>query len=211
MARKHLQPLAVNRSRLVGVVDDSARKLIIFMLLHLVLSPFVLITADTLNEGRNNNQAAQMLNSSKQQSATASNVNANVNSVRTNCTGDDLTQSIVQNSAAEGKSANGNSISQQSEITANGEKPYDDDLSTTGNASIRNQSRQTITASDSMRAKPDDGNFNKDGERVLSRKRRYLIFPPGSSIQIGDSNKKKFTHFCCATFCLIWSSFIRFN
>lgn len=190
MARKHPQPLAVNRSRLVGVVDDSARKLIIFMLLHLVLSPFVLITADTLNEGRNSHQAAQMQNSGEQQFSTASNVSGNVHNVKTNCTGDDsLTQGSKENLAAERKSANGNSISQQSGISANGERPYDDDLSTTGNASIRNQSRKTIAASDSKRAKRDGGNFNKDGERVLSRKRRYLIFPPGSSMQIGNCEK----------------------
>lgn len=98
--------------------------------------------------------------------------------------------STKTNLAAEGKNANGNSISQQSEIIANGERPYDDNLSMTGNASIRNQS-QTITASDSMRAKRDDANFNTDGERVLSRKRRYLIFPPGSSIQIGNGKNEK--------------------
>lgn len=31
----------------------------------------------------------------------------------------------------------------------------------------------------------DNNNFNENGEKILSRRRRYLIFPPGSSVQIG--------------------------
>lgn len=30
-----------------------------------------------------------------------------------------------------------------------------------------------------------DNHTNGDGERILSRRRRYLIFPEGSSLQLG--------------------------
>lgn len=199
MARKHRQPSTLNRSSSVGVVEFSARKLIIFALLELlVLSPFILITVDSFNGNMNNNQASALSSKFEQRFDFASSVNAKVNSLKTtNCTGDCfLTTDIQANasaasqaSAADKKSAGGNSICKQHKIDANGERPYDDDLSSIGNASINNQSQRTISANDTNRAKREDAAFNQvddgDDERVLSRKRRYLIFPPGSAIQLG--------------------------
>lgn len=200
MARMH-SPLAtttaaaaeavIHRLSLVGVVDFPVRKLIIFMLLQLVLSQFILITADTLNgSANNNNNQASVPESGEQQFDSVLNVNAKVNNAKTNCTVDgSLTVGIAAN-ATQRKSANGNSILKQSEIGANKERPYDVDLSSTENTSIHNQSRHTIAdgGSESQRTERNAETFNKeDGERVLSRKRRYLIFPPGSSMQIGDS------------------------
>jgi hypothetical protein len=37
--------------------------------------------------------------------------------------------------------------------------------------------------------KSDFESMNRDGERILSRKRRYLIFPAGSSFQMGKKCK----------------------
>lgn len=180
MARKHPAEALLNRSSLVSVVEFSARKLIIFVLVPLVLSPFILITADSLNGSMNNNEASAP--NTERQSGFSS--NGNVNCVKRRCTG---AVTFLTNETQE-KSANGNSISQQSEIDANGGQPYDVNLSLTGNASIHNQSQQTNMASDFERMEQKNGSFNKDGERVLSRKRRYLIFPPGSSMQIGKSH-----------------------
>ncbi|XP_031636178.1 uncharacterized protein LOC116349064 [Contarinia nasturtii] len=188
MARKHSQLSTLCHSSLVVVfVGFPARKLIIFMLMHLVLSPFILITtADTLNgsSNNNNNQASVPDSVAKQQFGSALNVNAKLNCVKTKCTLDGSLTDAIQTNADQRKSANGNSILKQSNITEHEEQPYDVDLSTTENASIHNQSRQTNPSSESQRTKRDDRTFNKDGERVLSRKRRYLIFPPGSSMQI---------------------------
>lgn len=215
MARKHSVSSTVtltttktlHRLSLVGVVDFPVRKLIIFVLLQLVLSPFILITADTLNESTgDSNQATVVPDSGEQQFGSASNVNAQVNGVKTrmsvaktstkNCTADGfLAVATPLLNAIERKSANGNSILKPSEIDVNEKRPYDVDLSSTENASIHNQSRQTIDATtsaaadarESYRTKRDGETFNKEnGERVLSRKRRYLIFPPGSSLQIGN-------------------------
>lgn len=211
MARKHsvssaltLTTKTLHRLSSVGVVDFPVRKLIIFVLLQLVLSPFILITADTLNESTNDsNQATVVAELGKQQFGSASDVNAQVNSVKTslsakqtkNCTADDfLTVDTSLLNAIERKSVNGNSILKPSEIDVNEKRPYDVNLSSTENASIHNQSRQTIDATttgtadarESHRTKRNAETFNKEnGERVLSRKRRYLIFPPGSSMQIG--------------------------
>lgn len=190
MARKHLQASALNRSSSVGVVEFSARKLIIFVLLQLVLSPFILITVDSLNGNMNNNQALALsrLGSEQQQFASESSENANVNSLKMNCTDDGpITIDIQANATAQRNSDAGNSIWQQNKIGVNGERPYDDDLSSIGNASIHNHSQRTISANDTKRMKREDENFNEDGERVLSRKRRYLIFPPGSSMQLGKN------------------------
>lgn len=191
MARKHfLSPtLTLHCLSLVGVVDFSVRKLIIFMLLQLVLSPFILITADTLNGSTSNNQAS-VPESGEQQFSSALNVNEKVYNVKTNCTVDGFLTVGTPVNATNRKTANGNSILKQSEIGANEERPYDVDLSLTGNASIHNQSRHAIDgdAGEMPRTKRNGETFNKEnGERVLSRKRRYLIFPPGSSMQIGDS------------------------
>lgn len=198
MARKHsLLPTktlhCLNRLSFVGVVDFPVRKLIIFMLAQLVLSPFVTIMADTLNESTSNNQAS-VPELHEQQFGSASNVNTKVNNVKTNCTVDGFLAVATPVNATVRKSANGNSILKQREIGANEERPYDVDLSSTGNASIHNQSWKTISvaaavaANGSQRTKRNVETFNKkNGERVLSRKRRYLIFPPGSSMQIGDS------------------------
>lgn len=41
---------------------------------------------------------------------------------------------------------------------------------------------------------------NENGEKILSRRRRYLIFPPGSSVQIG-----KLHAFICLLFCFLLS------
>lgn len=187
MARKHLLAAPLNRSSLVSVVEFSARKLIIFVLVQLVLSPFILITADSLSGSMNNNGTPAL--DSGQRFGVASNIT--VNRIKTECTGavtflTNTTAEMVVNVTA--KSANGNSISEQSEIVANGGRPYDVNLSLTGNASINNQSEGRIMASDSERMNQQNGHFNKSNERVLSRKRRYLIFPPGSSIQIGESH-----------------------
>lgn len=200
MARKHPPAVLLNRSSLVSVVEFPARKLIIFVLVQLVLSPFILITADSLSGSMNSNGTPAL--DSGQRFGVASTVT--VNSIKTKCT-DAVT--FLTNTTAEmvtAKSANGNSISEQREIAANGRRPYDVNLSLTGNASIHNQSERTIMASDLERMNQKNGHFNKSNERVLSRKRRYLIFPPGSSIQIGkitfhfiqfDEDKIFFTQF----------------
>lgn len=200
MARKNFQLAFL----VVVFVNFPARKLIIFMLLHLVLSPFILITtADTLNEGKNNNQASVSDSVAKQQFRSALNVNAKLNYVKTNCTVNGKVTDAIQTNANERKNANGNSILMQSNITEHGKRPYDVNLSTTENASIHNQSRQTNAASHSQRTKRDDRSFNKDGERLLSRKRRYLIFPPGKfSNYICD----RYVLMCCLMFCLIFLS-----
>lgn len=184
---KHPQLSTLNRSKSVGVVEFSAHKLIIFVLLQLVLSPFILITTvDSLNGNMNNNQASIVLSNfgSQRQFDLESSGNAKVNSLKTNCTGDDGFLTIQAN-ATQQKKDGGNSIWQPSKIGVNAERPYDDDLSSIGNASIHNQSQRTISVNDIKRMERETGNFNKDSERVLSRKRRYLIFPPGSSMQLG--------------------------
>lgn len=155
MAPRH--PAALNRSS--SVCNLSARKLIIFVSVQLVLSPFISITADTLNGGTNNEAAMHQR------------IDASVSSAKTNDLGDVFVTRVIQ---APRKNS--------SEMATSRQRPYD--LSPTGNASIRNQSEQTISAS---RPKREHATFNKDSERVLSRKRRYLIFPPGSSLHIGKS------------------------
>lgn len=186
MAREHLPVAPLNCSSLVSVVKFSARKLIIFVLVQLVLSPFILITADSLSGSINNNGTPAQ--NSEQPFGFNSNVTMNTIKM-VKCT-DAIT--ILTNTTAKTvtitpttKRANGNSILKQSENDTNGWRPYDVNLSLTGNASIHNQSERTIIASDSKRMNQNSTNFNESNERVLSRKRRYLIFPPGSSVQIG--------------------------
>lgn len=186
--RKHSQqpsppPTSQHRSSSVAVVALPSRKLFIFMSLQLVLSPFILITADTLNESIKNKQATLSESVDLRYGSTL-----DVNCIKmTNCTGDDFLTDNIQTTATQSKSANRNSILKQSEITENGKRPYDVDLSSTGSISMHNQSRQTNATSDSRRMKLDVEDLYRGGERVLSRKRRYLIFPPGSAMQIGDS------------------------
>lgn len=232
MAVKHLQQKAFKRSSCDsgGGVEFSARKLIYFVLLQLVLSSFVLITADTLNgsQNNNNNNAALAQASSfklpkltpLQHSSSRFGCATNRISDRTECTGggeggtdDGVLKTERTFNETDGKTTKENLILWHGDGGANDdedanatttEHPFRDDdnnLSLTENASIRNQSRQTIT-SNGMRARhrrqpSTDGGFHKDdGERVLSRKRRYLIFPPGSSIQIG----KLYLHFLLVSF-----------
>lgn len=178
---------SLHRSISVAVVAFPARKLIIFMSLQLVLSPFILITANTLNGSIKNNQATMPDSVDQRYGLTL-----DVNCIKTtNCTGDDYLTGNTQTNATQSKSTNRNSILKQNEITENGKRPYDVDLSSTESASMHHQSRQTNVTSDSQRMKLDVEDLNRGGERVLSRKRRYLIFPPGSAMQIGDSI------FCC--------------
>lgn len=232
MAAQHLQRKAFKCSSFVsGGVEFAARKLIYFVLLQLVLSSFVLITADTLNGspnnnsndggggGSNNNAALAQASSFElpkltpmQHSSARFGCATNRISDRTECTGgggDGVLKTERAFNETDGKTTKENLIlrhggtGDDADASATKkERPFRDDdnnLSLTENASIRNQSRRTITSrsSNSMKARhrrqpSTDGGFNKDdGERVLSRKRRYLIFPPGSSIQIG----KLYLHF----------------
>lgn len=224
MATQQLQRKAFKRSSLVsGGVEFAARKLIYFVILQLVLSSFVLITADTLNGSQNNNDAALAQESSSklpkltplQHSSSRFGCATNRISDRTECTGGGGDDGVLKTERAfnetDGKTTKENLIlwrgaNNDDDDDANAtkkERPFRDDdnnLSLTENASIRNQSRRTITSNSNRssmktrhRRQPStDGGFNKDdGERVLSRKRRYLIFPPGSSIQIG----KLYLHF----------------
>lgn len=238
MAAKHLHRIAFNRSSCVrGALGFSARKLIYFVLLQLVLSSFVLITADTSNGSqRSDNEAALAQPSSFEppeltpQPYLASRFGCLANTItdgitwngtKLKCTGDDsgdgvLTSDLAFNEIQRKTTKenlilwhNASSIDDvdggNSGTHTNAARRPDDDnnLSLTGNASTRNQSQQAIAniTGDSIRQQqqhhrrrrhqPADGTFNKDGERVLSRKRRYLIFPPGSSIQIG----KLYLHF----------------
>lgn len=187
MARKR-QPTSLNRSSLVSVVEFFARKLIIFVLLQLVLSPFILITADTLNGSLNNN--GTFAPDLKRQFGCIANTSANptANVVLGKCTGDGVLVGEPPLNETQQKNANGNSISTQSEVVANGTRSNDGLLPwIKGNATIHNQSRETITGIEFDQFQHQDDNFNMNGERVLSRKRRYLIFPPGSSLQIGKS------------------------
>lgn len=189
MARKHPRPAMLSRSSLVSTVEFAGRKLIILVLLQLVLSPFILITADSFSGSINNKKASAVHSQPRFRSASNENGNAKVNGIKTNCTVDGFLMVAFQaNATTQGKSASGNSISKPNVIAGNRKRPYADDLALTGNASIYNQSRRTINANDSQRTNREDGSFNEDGERVLSRKRRYLIFPPGSSMQIGKSH-----------------------
>lgn len=229
MATQQLQRKAFKRSSLVsGGVEFAARKLIYFVILQLVLSSFVLITADTLNGSQNNNDAALAQESSSklpkltplQHSSSRFGCATNRISDRTECTGggdDGVLKTERAFNETDGKTTEENLIlwrgaNNDDDDDANAtkkERPFRDDdnnLSLTENASIRNQSRRTITSNSnrsSMKARhrrqpSTDGGFNKDdGERVLSRKRRYLIFPPGSSIQIGKLYLH-FFHFCFA-------------
>lgn len=47
------------------------------------------------------------------------------------------------------------------------------------------------------------GNFS--GERILSRRRRYLIFPDGSSLQLGMSYKCQSMNVHCSMFIRIFT------
>lgn len=209
MAAKHLQRKAFNRSSLVsGDVEFFARKLIYFVLLQLVLSSFVLITADTLNGSQNNNNNNNKLTPLQYSSSQFGCVASTITDGR-KCTGDDggsVLKTELTFNETHGETTKENLILWHSDGGgANTERPFldgDSNLSLTGNASIRNQSKKTITSTTSSngsqsmkhrhRRQPStDGRFNKDGERILSRKRRYLIFPPGSSLQIG----KLYLHF----------------
>lgn len=196
MARKHPPGALLNRSSLVSVVEFSARKLIIFVSVQLVLSPFILITGDSVNGSMNNNVAPAQ--NPKQPFGTAS--NGSVNCVKIKCT-DVVTILMNKTTLTEEmlrKSANGNSILEQREINANESRPLDVNLSLTENASIHNQSEPTIMASDAERMNLKNSSSDKGSERVLSRKRRYLIFPPGSSMQIGKSNLIIHRFFVCS-------------
>lgn len=184
MARKHPQPLSLIRSRFCSVVtgvEFSGRKLIIFMLVQLLLSPFILITGDSINESVHNGKPPPLPSSSPVYS---------INAGADNPTSDQFIKTHASN-----ENDNGNSILRRVEGNiASEQRPSVGNLSFIGNASILDQSRLTNLTCNSDECEQQhhhhDKTFN-DGhhhdERVLSRKRRYLIFPPGSSMQIGKS------------------------
>lgn len=222
---KHLQQKSFNRSSLVsGAVEFSARKLIYFVLLQLVLSSFVLITADTLNGSQNTDntntsnsktefaqpssykppELTPLPHSPSRFGCSANTITDRItwNGTKLKCTGDDVgdgvltselafnkmkrnttNENLIQwhNDGGVGSGSDGDGDSDSVVSHANAQRPNDDNnLSLTGNASIRNQSQQTGNSLKQRhrrhrrrrRHEPTDGRFNKDGERVLSRKRR---------------------------------------
>lgn len=73
----------------------------------------------------------------------------------------------------------------------NGFQPNNTSSATERNHRIDNEYRNGAKDDAVIENRDDSENserhaaINKNGEKILSRRRRYLIFPPGSSVQIG--------------------------
>lgn len=189
MAQQKLyrRPLSLIRLRFCWSekVEFSGRKLFIFVLLQLLLSPFILITGDSINESVHNAIHPPLV------------FNSHVdNDAAVNDISDQFNENKSELHAINRKFNDGNSISIVNEIgTVEGET-FDGNLSSIENALMLGQSRPDCNTKRCAREWRTHNNiFNNDtndmadnnNERILSRKRRYLIFPPGSSMQIGNS------------------------
>lgn len=169
-------------------VEFSGRKLIIFVLLQLLLSPFILITGDNINEGVHNAIHLPLVYNTIPNSHVDNNPAMNDIS-------DQFNENKSKLHATNRKFNDGNSISIENENgTVEGET-FDGNLSSIENASMLDQSRPDCNTKRCAREWRTHNNiFNNDtndmannNERILSRKRRYLVFEPGSSVQIGNS------------------------
>lgn len=192
MAQKkpYRRPLSLIRLRFCcsDIVEFSCRKLIIFVLLQLLLSPFILITGDSINESVHNAIHSLLVNNSIPNSHVDKNPAVNDISDQFNGNKSEL-------HATNRKFNDGNSISIENEIGTVEGKIFDGNLSSIENASLLGQSRPDCNTKRCAHEWRTHNNiFNNDtndmannNERILSRKRRYLIFPPGSSMQIGNS------------------------
>lgn len=169
-------------------VEFSCRKLIIFVLLQLLLSPFILIMGDSINESVHNAIHSPLAYNSIPNSHV--NNNPAVNDIS-----DQFNEDKSKLHATNRKFNYGNSISIENEIGTVEEETFDGNLSSIENVSMLGQSRPECNTKRCARGWQTHNNiFNNDtndmtnnNERILSRKRRYLIFPPGSSMQIGNS------------------------
>lgn len=183
----------------VSDVKFFSRKLIIFMLVQLLLSPFILITADSIPESLyNGHDQPPQFSSTVVNTSIVNDILTNTVNVHAGISAQSI-ENETESHESNGKFNDGNSIliqSEKIEMSAREQRPSDDNLSLIGNATILDQSRPI-----NIGCKSDDGECEKrdetfhnnvHDERRLSRKRRYLIFPPGSSMQIGKSN---FNHF----------------
>lgn len=193
MAQKkpYRRPLSLIRLRFCWSdrVEFSGRKLIIFVLLQLLLSPFILITGDSTNESVHNSIHSPLVYNSIPNSHVDNNPAVNDISDQFNGNKSEL-------HAINRKFNGGNSISIENEIgTVEGET-FDGNLSSIEMASMLGPSRPDCNTKRCAREWQTHNNIfnndtndmaNKNNEQILSRKRRYLIFPPGSSMQIGIS------------------------
>lgn len=203
MAEKHFQRLPLIRSCfcLVDSVECSGRKLIIFVLLQLLLSPFILITGDNTNERVHHHSApaAAAASTSEQfRNLNDSIISNMVTMANANNITNRLIKNTIKSNAIMPQFNDENSILSINEINAPKQNAFDDNnLSTMNILSMADQSQLANKTCNSGQckwqqnndadAKANEKTFN-DGhsDRVLSRKRRYLIFPPGSSMQIGN-------------------------
>lgn len=178
MMQKQLQalPLICDGFFSICIVKFLGRKLIIIVLLQLLLSPFI-ITDGNINESNINN--GNTVNSSLNPYDSSIIVHETNLTLKTTSKNDDDDDYMENGMHLSENNVDGNLILHQGEAQ---EQQSNGNLSSIGSTSALNQFQKINR--NSVEQQQHDGEILNG--KVLSRKRRYLIFPPGSSMQIGN-------------------------
>lgn len=172
MVQKH--PLPFNQR---SYSTMFARKLIILMLVQLLLSSFILINGEAADT---NTWQRDGVGQNDKNTDLSRRVGEDIQ-INMDRNGEMRLhgKNVLGNSEQDLVKGNANSIMRPNEMSASAQK-VDGNGDNTSLPMQHQSERDSITQTNEIEQQQ-----LHDSERVLSRKRRYLIFPPGSSVQIG--------------------------
>lgn len=163
-------------------------KLISSVLVQFLLSPLILITGDGINENVNNGSACNANNSCLQASCWPCHASTIEHPMSTASVSFNVTNpNLMQTGSRTKQEIDGKFNSHHATIVTPHET-HDPSSALRKNASTHHQTPMKKRANQVDIHANVTSTVANDGSKILSRKRRYLIFPPGSSMQIGKTH-----------------------